>query len=32
VKFKKDKPIDELTEIKPDAVIRAVTDYIYPTR
>ncbi len=31
VKIEKDKPIDKLTEIKTDAVIRAVTDYIYPT-
>jgi len=26
VKFKKDKPIDELTEVKTDAAIRAVTN------
>jgi len=31
VKKEKDKPIDKLSKVKTDAVIRVVTDYIYPT-
>jgi len=31
LKFETDKPIDKLTEIETDAVIRAVMEYIYPT-
>jgi len=31
LKFSIDKPIDVLTDIETDAVIRAVTEYIYPT-
>jgi len=31
LKFEIDKPIDELTEIETDAVIRAIMEFIYPT-
>jgi len=31
LKFENDKPIDKLTEIETDTVIRAVMEYIYPT-
>jgi len=31
LKFEIDKPINVLTDIETDAVIRAVTEYIYPT-
>jgi len=31
LKFEIDKPIDVLTDMETDAVIRAVTEYIYPT-